>query len=206
MKHLSPCKTTLYCILIGLLAPLPLLAIDATAAHGDTHAHKDFSLYDQDGNLVTLSDLQGKFVVLEWINPDCPFVKRHYQADTMTMAKLAQAYKDKGVVWLSINSTHYFTQEKNKAWHQEKKLTHQILDDHTGKVGRLFGAKTTPHLFILDQSGHKVYEGAIDSFSRGQDPASVTNYVQAVLDDLLAKKDLRYQKTKSYGCSVKYAK
>ena len=159
-----------------------------------------FSLEDQDGKAVNLADLKGKIVVLEWTNPDCPFVQRHYQADTMTMTKLASKYKDSGVVWLAINSTNYMGRDKYKAWIKEHNLPYTILDDHTGAVGKTYGAKTTPHMFVIDKVGSIAYQGAID------DQASKVNYVAQALEELLAGKAVSIPQTKPYGCSVKYGK
>jgi len=168
-------------------------------------AVKDFSLLDQNGKVVSLSDYRGKFVVLEWTNPQCPFVQRHYRPDTMTMVKLAKAYKEKGVVWLAINSTNFLTQQDNKEWADSKQLPYPVLDDHEGDVGRLYGATNTPHMFVLDKQGKVVYQGAIDNNGSGTQRQPV-NYVAAVLDDLLAGDTPSYVKTKPYGCTVKYAR
>jgi len=162
-----------------------------------------FTLKDQDGKDVSLSDFAGEIVVLEWVNPDCPFVQRHYQAGTMK--SLAEKYADKGVVWLSINSTNYINVEKNAQWVKERKLPYRVLDDHEGKVGRMFAAATTPHMFILDEAGELVYQGAIDD-DIGGTKADRINYVQKALDELLAGKPVSQPKTKPYGCTVKYAK
>lgn len=178
----------------------------AGSALADETTTYDFSLLDQDGNLVELSKIKDPIVVLEWTNPGCPFVQPHYQEDTMTMAKLAKTYKAKKVTWLVINSNHFSTQAQNKAWHTEKKLPYPVLDDHTGEVGKRFKAKTTPHIFVLNQARQVVYEGAIDNNPRGKNGDNTVNYVQQVLDDLTAGKEPRIHKTKSYGCSVKYNK
>ena len=163
----------------------------------------DFVLKDHAGKEVSLSDFSDKIVVLEWVNPDCPFVQRHYAAGTFS--KLSK--KHPGVVWLAVNSTHYFTQEKNRAFHAEKKLGYPILDDHTGVVGKQFGAKTTPHLFVL-KDGVVVYSGAIDDDAGGRKARSgqpVHNYVDAALTELKAGKTPSTPRTEPYGCSVKYA-
>lgn len=164
-----------------------------------------FSLEDQTGKKVSLSDFSGKkIVVLEWINPDCPYVQRHYKAGTMK--SLAQKYKDKGVIWLAINTTHYMNKETNHKWIADYQLPYQILDDHEGTVGRLYGAKTTPHMFIIDKSGKLVYQGAIDDDPRGNKGENKVNYVAKALDELLAGKPISMPQTKPYGCSVKFAK
>jgi hypothetical protein len=142
--------------------------------------------------------------VLEWVNPDCPFVQRHYTAGTMK--KLAADYGAKGVSWLTINSTNYMTVEANQKFAQAHGLTQTILLDPSGAVGHLYGAATTPHMFVIDASGKIVYAGAIDSDPRGTGGAAVTNYVAAALDQLLAGKPVTTSETTPYGCSVKYAK
>ncbi len=185
--------------LLTLALSIPLFADGPKAA-------TDFTLNDQAGNAVTLSDYKGKVVVLEWVNPDCPFTKRHYAPENRTVVKLADHYKDKNVVFVAINSTHYFDQEKNKEWHQANDLKYSVLDDHTGKVGRLYGAKTTPHIFIVDTAGKLAYQGAIDDNPYGDKEAdTIVNYIKVTVDDLLAGKTPAITETKPYGCSVKYA-
>jgi peroxiredoxin len=154
--------------------------------------------------MVSLADYKGKTVVLEWVNPDCPFVKRHYQA--RTFAKLVNEYKDKNVVYLAVNSTNFHADEKNKSWYEKYDLPYTILNDQSGKVGKLYGAKTTPHMYVIDPKGNLVYQGAIDDDPQGNKGTGAINYVQAVLEDLTAGKKPRYSQTKPYGCSVKYAK
>lgn len=166
-------------------------------------AGPSFTLSDQDGKKVSLGDYAGKIVVIEWINPDCPFSKRH--AERGTLKKLAARYGDKNVAFLAINSTHYFTVEKNKAWHAKHGYTYPILDDRSGKVGKAFGAKTTPDIRIIDAKGAVAYSGAIDDDPRGRSKEA-TCYVSQVLDELLAGKKVSTSLTKPYGCSVKYAK
>jgi peroxiredoxin len=162
----------------------------------------DFTLSDLDGNDVTLSKIEG-VRVLEWVNPDCPFVKRHYQAGTMKA--LEAQYEAKGVTWLTINSTHYMDQAANEKFVKAYGLSQQILMDPTGEVGHLYGAATTPHMFIVDAGGTIVYAGAIDDDPRGTTGDS-TNYVATALDEVLAGKPVTTAETKPYGCSVKYAK
>ncbi len=173
----------------------------------------DFTLTDQDGKKVTLSDLIGKkIVVLEWANWDCPFVVPHYK--NKTFADLIDKYtgkdpetdKEKEVVWLTINSTHYAKTEANKAWAKKYDLTHPILSDPTGKAGHLYKATNTPHLYILDKTGHIAYRGAIDNAPLGRLPEGqeYVNYVDAALAELTAGKDVSRAYTKAYGCTVKY--
>jgi peroxiredoxin len=163
----------------------------------------DFTLSDHAGKKHRLSDYRGKIVVLEWINPDCPISRRHYT--TPTMKTLAEKYGPKGVVWLAINTTHYWTPAKNKAWIDKYSLPYPILDDSAGTVGRLYGAKTTPDMRIIDKAGRLAYSGGIDDDPRGK-AAKPTNYVAKALDEMLAGKKVATPQTRPYGCSVKYAK
>ena len=166
-----------------------------------------FTLMDQDGKAVSPSDYAGKIVVLEWVNPQCPFVAYHYRDDVRTMPRLAEKYKDKGVVWLAVDTTYNWTAEKSKVFHDEHKLPYPILDDSKGDVGHAYQAKSTPDMFIIDPQGLIVYSGAIDNAPLGKLPkdAAAVNYVQKALDELLAGKPITTPQTKSYGCSVKYA-
>lgn len=168
----------------------------------------DFTLKDVDGKDVTLSKIEDKIVVLEWTNYDCPFVKAHYASDNQTTNKVAEEYKDKDVVWLVINSTNYTTAEKNKEWAKEVGLKQTILLDTDGKVGKLYYAKTTPHLFVIDKDGKVAYQGAYDNAPLGRTPdgENYVNYVDQTLAELLADKEVSVPKTKPYGCSVKYPK
>lgn len=163
----------------------------------------DFALTDHNGRQVKLSDHTGKIVVLEWLNYDCPFVKPHYE--TGTFANLAKKYADKGVVWLTVNSTHYATTQTNNAWAQKYDLPYPILDDHSGKVGRLFGATNTPHMYIIDTAGKITYQGAIDNAPLGKVEGEYINYVDKALAELTAGKSVSLARTKPYGCTVKYA-
>jgi peroxiredoxin len=163
-----------------------------------------FTLQDQDGKSVSLGDFAGKTVVLEWTNPNCPFVQRHYKAKTMTT--LANDYKDKGVVWLAINSTADQTAAAAKAWIAQNGIPYPILNDAAGTVGHEYDAKTTPEMYVINKAGTLAYAGGIDNDPEGDKGASATNYVKAALDDVLADKPVTTPKTKSYGCSVHYAK
>jgi peroxiredoxin len=172
-----------------------------------TQTAPDFTLKDVTGKAVQLSTLKGKTVVLEWTNYDCPFVKQHYDTEFKTMSKLAAKYADQGVVWLTINSTHYATVETNKAWAEKHQLIQAVLVDSDGKVGKLYQAKTTPHMFVIDKEGKIAYEGAIDNAPMGKKPEGqdLVNYVDKALTELLLGKKVEIAKTKPYGCSVKYA-
>ncbi len=168
----------------------------------------DFTLHDVDGKTFTLSQFRGKTVVLEWFNPGCPFVTRnHQQGPLKDMA--ARAQKD-GVVWLSINSNGPGTQghgvDNNKAGIAAFHIVNPVLLDEDGKVGHAYGARTTPHMFVVDPAGVLVYRGAIDDAQDGDTEGKpFANYVADALADLAAKRPVRTPETPSYGCSVKYA-
>ena len=162
----------------------------------------NFTLEDQTGKKVSLSDFAGKVVVLEWINPDCPFVLRH--ANAKTMYTLAEKYGAKGVVWLGINSTNYADRAVNAKWIATNHLPYAVLDDHAGEVGHLYGAKTTPHMFVIDPSGKLAYEGGIDDDPGGSKGSGALNYVDRALDELTSGKPVSTPQSKPYGCSVKY--
>jgi len=164
----------------------------------------DFELDSFDGRNVKLAKLKDNIVVLEWFNMDCPFVQYHYDK-AHTMIDLAGKYKDKNVVWLAINSTSGTTVEANRDFAKKHKLPYPILDDRSGKVGRLYGAVTTPHMFVIDK-GTIVYDGAIDNAPLGKPTAggAKINYVDKVLSELTSGQPVNVPNTPSYGCSVKY--
>ena len=186
-------------IVVVMVAVTPVFA---GVAVGD--AAPDFTLADSAGNEVSLSDYEGKVVVLEWLNPDCPFVQRHYK--TGTMKNLATEYAGDGVVWLTINSTNYMDAAANAKFKADNGLPYAILVDQKGEVGHLYGAATTPHMYIIDGNGKLVYIGAIDDDPRGSNTEPGTNYVAAALDEVLAGNAVTTAETKPYGCSVKYKK
>ena len=162
-----------------------------------------FTLTDQNDKKVSLSDHAGKIVVLEWINPDCPFSRRHHERGTLKA--LAATYAPKGVVFLAVNSTHYWTAQKSKEWATKNNVPYPVLTDSPGTVGKAYDAKTTPDMRVIDAKGTIAYMGAIDDDPGGKKDAP-TNYVAQALDELLAGKEVSTPRTKSYGCSVKYAK
>jgi peroxiredoxin len=167
----------------------------------------NFTLKNQEGKTVSLADYKDKIVVLEWFNYDCPFVKYHYE-DKKTMSELAAKYKNKNVVWLTVNSTNYATQKTNKEYAKKHNVTHAILDDSSGKVGRAYKATNTPHLIIIDKKGNVAYNGAIDNSPNGNTPAGteLEKYVDKALTELTNGQKVSKPKTKPYGCSVKYAR
>ncbi len=166
----------------------------------------EFELRTFDGKPVKLSDYRGKIVVLEWMNLDCPFSMYHHKTKN-TMVDLANKYKDKGVVWLAINSTSSTTPQANITFAKEQKVPYPILDDRSGRVGRLYGAQKTPHLFIIDAQRTIVYEGAIDNAAMGEisEGSRLVNYVDQALGALTSGKEVPTPMTLPYGCSVKYA-
>jgi len=163
----------------------------------------EFTLNSFDGKTISLSDYTGKIVVLEWFNYECPFVLRHY-GSSPTMIGLANKYKDKNVVWLAINSTSHATPEANIAFAKERRLPYPILDDRSGKVGRAYGARTTPHMYVIDTTGSIAYQGAIDNDERGRKRTNVINYVDKALAELTGGEEVSTKDTMSYGCTVKY--
>jgi len=165
----------------------------------------DFTLKTFDGKTVSLSDYRGKIVVLEWFNFECPYLMYHY-GQPSTMIKLANKYKDKNVVWLAMNSTSHTTPEANIDFAKKYKPPYPILDDRPGKVGDAYGAKTTPHMFIISPRGNIVYEGAIDNSPNGRTPAGQepVNYVDKALAELTSGRPVSIKETKPYGCTVKY--
>jgi peroxiredoxin len=162
-----------------------------------------FSAPDENGKVVQLSDFAGKIVVLEWMNPDCPFVQRH--AKEKTMLSLAEKYKDKGVVWLGINSSRSADKAVDAKWVEENHLSYPILLDATSSIARAYGAKATPHMFVIDKTGKVVYGGAIDNDRDGnKSAADKVNYVAKALDEVLAGRTVSVRQTLAYGCGVKY--
>jgi len=160
----------------------------------------DFTLSDTSGKAHSLSANKGKWVVLEWYNPGCPFVVRHY--DKKTMTGLAAEFQGQGVQWLAIDSSHFVTPTSGQEFEQKHQIKHPILLDADGKVGRQYGAATTPHMYVIDPAGVLRYVGAIDDDPWGE--KAKTNYVRNALSEGLAGKAIQTAETKPYGCSVKY--
>ena len=194
-----------------LLAALALLwASGASAQVAVGSPAPGFALPDTQGAVHTLSDFSGKVVVLEWINPDCPFVKKHYGPGNMQA--LQAKYAAQGVVWLSICSSapgkqgHYDAAKWNEILSAQGGAAAALLLDPDGKVGLAYGAKTTPHLFVIDAGGTLVYDGAIDdkpSTNSDDIPGARAHLAEAV-DAVLAGEPVPVAKTTPYGCSVKY--
>jgi peroxiredoxin len=197
-------KNYLSSILFSTLASL-IVAIASHAAPAP-----QFSLQDIHGKTHALSDYKGKIVVLEWFNPGCPFVKKHYLSNNMQT--LQEKYAKLGVVWFTVNSSAYGRQgyltpeEALKKFSDYNIKATGALVDTNGVVGKAYGASTTPHLFIVDAKGELAYQGAIDSDDSAKQEAiaGATNYVAQALDELLAGKPVSEPETQPYGCSVKY--
>jgi AhpC/TSA family len=168
----------------------------------------DFSLTAIDGKIHKLSDFRGKIVVLEWTNPGCPVVQRHYKNGLMPA--LQKEGTDRGVVWLTVNSTNpnhanYQTPEALQYVYGDWKAAFTaLLMDADGKAGKAFGARTTPHMFIVDKEGKLAYNGAVDDDPQGSKETRI-NYVRLAVDSLLKGEPVATSATKPYGCSVKYA-
>lgn len=188
--------------LLAIFSAALLFAGPATALTPQDSA-PEFELKDSEGKEVKLSDYKGKVVVLEWLNPECPFVKRHYKDGTFK--KLSEKYAGKGVQWLAIDSSAHHDADTIRHSKAELGIGYPVLADGTGEVGKLYGAKTTPHMFVVDASGKLAYEGAIDDDKSGENAGSRVNYVEKALDELLAGKPVSSPQTQPYGCSVKYA-
>jgi peroxiredoxin len=167
-----------------------------------------FALQDTSGKTINLSDYAGKIVVLEWVNPECPYVMRHYNLKTMTT--LADKNKEKEVVWLGIATGDTANADKLKDFSSKEGISYPILLDPDGSVGHAYGAKTTPHMFIIDKEGKLAYAGGIDDKAIGEPKAPLAegtvNYVEKALGELQSGTTVSTPETKSYGCSVKYKK
>ena len=186
-----------------LLATAAMILL-GTHAWADAQVGKpapELKAADQDGKQHSLSELKGKVVVLEWTNPGCPFVQRHYKAQTME--KLSTKLAKDGVVWLAVNSTASNTAADTKKWMKEQGFAYPTLQDNDGTIGKAYGAKTTPHMFVIDKAGVLRYAGAIDSDPRGKE-AAPQNYADQAVTALLAGKDPPKANTEPYGCTVKY--
>jgi peroxiredoxin len=193
-----------------LIVPALLVAAAAQAVPSVGQPAPDFTLKDASGKAVKLSDFRGKVVVLEWTNPGCPYVRKHY--DSGNMAATQQEAAAKGAVWLSINSTgkassDYLEPAKLVAWQKERKVqpTATLMDEE-GSAGKAYGARTTPHMYIVDAQGRLAYAGGIDSIPSAN-PADIpkaVNYVKQAVGEAAAGKPVSQATTRPYGCSIKY--
>lgn len=169
----------------------------------------DFTGTDINGKTIKLADYQGKIVVLESYNSDCPFC--HNQYKTGAAQALQKELAEKGVVWLMVNSvnprnpSHRTASQAQQEWTDLKMAATAWIDDSTGTIGHLYGMKTTPHVFVVDKTGKVVYAGAMDDQPDPvHDPKTARNYVRETVDDLLAGKPIEVAQTKPYGCAVHY--
>jgi len=205
-----PKEKTMRRPLLPWLALTTLFAAGAAVAVVSGAAAPGFTVTDTSGKTVQLADYKGKYVVLEWTNPECPFVRKHYGSGNMPALQKEWGARD--VAWLTINSTN--------ATHSEFKTPRQMSDwmkaqgaaplatllDSTSDTGRAYGAKTTPHMFVVDPAGKVIYAGAIDD-KRTTNPAdakTANNYVRAALTESMSGKAVTVGSTTPYGCSVKY--
>lgn len=192
-------KTLLTTLFLFIVSPALALNVGDKAA--------DFDLNAADGSSVKLSSFKDKVVVLEWTNPGCPYVKKHYRDGNMQA--LQKEMREKGIVWLTINSTSsehsdFISPDKRAGFVAENHIeSAAYLFDPKGEVGQIYEAKTTPHMFVIDKNGIVVYKGAIDDTPMG-DPAQAKNYVKHAVAELEEGKPISEPETKSYGCSVKY--
>ncbi len=195
-----------------IVSALILSAALFSGAHAATvgQSAPDFTLKDLNGKTVRLSDYRGRHVVLEWNNPGCPFVVKHYRSGNMqTLQKEAAA---KNVVWLAINSTEpahgdYLSPAQLARWMGEQQAAPTAtLMDEDGRVGQAYAARVTPHMYIVDPQGKLIYAGGIDSIpsARVEDIKTATNYVRTGLAEALAGKSLSRATSQAYGCSIKY--
>jgi len=170
-----------------------------------------FSAVDTRGKTVSLDDYKGKHVVLEWVNPGCPFVQKHYNSGNMPATQKAAVAQ--GVAWLAVSSTakdasDYRPPSDLAAWmHSKGGVPTATVMDNDGKIGRAYGARTTPHMYVVDPAGKLVYAGAIDSkpTANAADIKTATNYVNQTIGEVLAGKAVSQPTTRAYGCSIKYA-
>ena len=204
MKHLG---------LFFLLGSLLFIAGTRSAPAAPPRVDKPapgFTLMDSEGKNHSLADFRGKYVVLEWVNYDCPFVRKHYRSGNMQ--QLQKTYTGKGVMWLSICSSapgkqgHFAADELKERIAEEKAMPTAYLVDPEGTVGKEYEAKTTPHMFVINPEGTLIYAGAIDDIASTDvdDIGEATNYVKAAIDAAQAGQPVAVKSTKSYGCSVKY--
>ena len=196
--------------LATLLAAAALVAVPASAAVQVGNSAPNFKLNDANGKVVTLSDYKGKTVVLEWHNPGCPFVQKHYNSGNMQKAQ-ATAAKD-GAVWLTINSGapgkqgHMSGAEAARLVAEQKAKPAAYLLDPKGVVGKGYDAKTTPHMYVIDAKGALVYAGGIDDkpTANAADIPGARNHVLAALGEMKAGKAVSVPTSRPYGCAVKY--
>lgn len=196
----------------GIASSKPVLANTGSASLAIGQEAPNFSATDAYGKQFKLSNYLGKIIVLEWTNPECPFVQWHYGSSNMQ--NLQAEARSKGIVWISINSSapkregNLTPEEAQKYIKDMKMQSDRYVLDSEGTIGRLYGAKTTPHMFIINEDGNIAYMGAIDDqpTPAPRDNAKSVNYVRNALSDLIEGQPIKTPSTQAYGCSVKYAK
>jgi len=209
MKHSY--RYFLSCALVAIVGWSMTSFGHAGAAEPEINAPApDFTLVDTHGMEHKLSDSRGKFIVLEWLNHECPFVQKHYNSGNMQ--NLQKKYTGKDVVWYSIVSSaegkqgYYPPEEANELTTEKGAAPTAVLIDAGGEVGRLYGARTTPHMFIINPEGTLIYNGAIDDTRSTdvEDIKTATNYVSAALDEAMSGQAVSVATSQPYGCAVKY--
>ena len=201
-------------MIVKLLLAGGLLAASIGMGLAETEIGKtapDFTLQDTGGKDVSLDKFKGKYVVLEWYNPDCPFVGKHYRSGNMQ--GLQKEFTSKGVVWLTIDSSapgeqgNHPAEKLNEISARDGAARTDLLVDPSGKIGRLYGAKTTPDMYIINPEGVLVYKGAIDDKRSTElaDVKTAKNYVRAALQEAMTGQRVSVGTTQPYGCSVKYS-
>lgn len=191
-------------VLLGLAAPASWAVQPGSPA-------PDFTAQDSHGQSHALAQYKGKYVVLEWHNRECPFTQKHYSSGNMQ--SLQREWTAKGVMWFTVISSApgqqgFMTAEQENAYLEKVNATPTaVLLDFTGQLGHLYGAKNTPHMFVINPEGVLIYNGAIDDRPTNDpnDIASAHNYVSAALQESMAGKAVSTPATRPYGCSVKYA-
>lgn len=202
-RHLTSALAFLLLTLTGASPP-------ANAAAEPGQSAPDFRLTDLSGQQVSLSGLRGKWVILEWTNPECPFVQKHYNSGNMQSTQQQAAAA--GIVWVQINSTtpnhaDYRTPQQMKTWNASMKSLHaHAALDPEGRVGKAYGARTTPQMVLIQPDGKVAYHGAIDSIrsANAADIPKASNYVKQAMGEALAGKPVSVATSTPYGCSVKY--
>lgn len=195
---------------LSTLTAMNTAAPTAQAAATPGQPAPAFSVQDTTGKTRTLAEFAGKYVVLEWINHQCPFVKKHYNSDNMQ--KTQRAARTQGAVWLSVNSSaagkqgHTNAEQADNLTLEKKAEPSAVLLDTDGTMGRAYGAKTTPHMFIIDPKGNVIYNGAIDdkASADASDVAGARNHVLAALEQVKKGEAVTVAASQPYGCSVKY--
>jgi peroxiredoxin len=192
-----------------LLIPIFMAVLGMDAAVDSGAAAPSFTLTDIHGETVDSANFAGKVVVLEWINPKCPFVVKFYENGDMV--KFQERARELGAVWISISSNRpgaaqYMTPEENKVW--AEKVGHQAiwLMDAEGAMGKAYGAQVTPHMFVIDATGNVVYQGAIDSIrdANSGSIAKARNHTMEALEAVVAGLPVSEDRTRPYGCGIKY--